>query len=67
MLDGGTETVYTRPIVAGDILTGSHQIAEVTPKQSKALGPILIVSTQSDYRDASGAHVATQRAQAIFY
>lgn len=67
VLDGGTETTYTRPLVAGDVLTASHQITDLTPKQSKALGGILIVSTQSDYRDAGGELVATQRSQVIFY
>ncbi|WP_153505606.1 FAS1-like dehydratase domain-containing protein [Cumulibacter manganitolerans] len=67
VLDGGTETVYDRPLLAGDVLTATHQIADATPKQSKALGPMLVVSTQSDYRDADGRHVATQRSQVIFY
>lgn len=67
VLDGGTETIYNRPIVAGDVLTATHQISDLTPKQSKALGGILIVSTTSDLHDASGELVATQRSQVIFY
>ena len=67
VLDGGTETTYRRPLVAGDILTGSHQISDLTPKQSKAIGGMLVVTTDSEYRDASGEVVATQRSQVIFY
>lgn len=67
VLDGGTETTYERPLVAGDVLTASHTISELTPKQSKSLGAMLIVTTDSDYRDASGAKVAHQRSQVIFY
>lgn len=67
VLDGGTETTYARPVIAGDVLTASHQISDLTPKQSKALGGILIVSTTSELHDESGELVATQKSQVIFY
>lgn len=67
VLDGGTQTTYTRPLVAGDVLTATHQISELTPKQSKSLGAILVVTSRSDYRDAAGELVATQQSQVIFY
>ncbi|WP_106847798.1 MaoC family dehydratase N-terminal domain-containing protein [Blastococcus sp. Marseille-P5729] len=68
VLDGGTETTYVRPVVAGDVLTATHQISDLTPKQSKALGGgILIVSTTSELHDETGELVATQRSQVIFY
>lgn len=67
VLDGGTQTTYARPLVAGDVLTATHQISDLTPKQSKSLGAILLVSTRSDYRDTTGELVATQQSQVIFY
>jgi hypothetical protein len=67
VLDGGTETTYERPLVAGDVLTATHVISELTPKQSRTLGAMLIVTTDSEYRDASGVTVAHQRSQVIFY
>lgn len=67
VLDGGTQTTYTRPLVAGDVLIGTHQISDLTPKQSRSLGAMLVVTSQSDYRDASGELVATQQSQVIFY
>ncbi|MGH9246122.1 MAG: FAS1-like dehydratase domain-containing protein [Acidimicrobiales bacterium] len=67
VLDGGTETVYERSVVAGDVLTGSSAIANLEVKESAALGAMLIVTTESTYRDRHGAVVARQRSQAIFY
>lgn len=68
LLDGGTETTYERPIVAGDVLTVTSKLSELATRESKGLGVMLITTTESTYRDASdGSLVATQRAQAIFY
>ncbi len=68
LLDGGTETVYERQIVAGDVLTVTSRLSALTTRASKGLGVMLISTSETEARDASdGSLVATQRAQAIFY
>jgi acyl dehydratase len=68
LLDGGTETIYERPIVAGDVLSVTSAVTNLETKQSKGLGVMLISTTEMTCRDAkSGDVVARQRAQAIFY
>jgi acyl dehydratase len=67
LLDGGTETVYERPLVAGETLTATTKLVDLETKQSKGLGVMLISTQETTWRDQSGATVATQRAQAIFY
>jgi acyl dehydratase len=67
VLDGGTETIYERPITAGDTLYVSSALADLEVKQSKALGQMLLVTTETVYRDGDGETVVRQRSQAIFY
>jgi hypothetical protein len=68
LLDGGTETIYERPIVAGDVLNVTTKLADLEVKHSRGLGVMLISTTETICRDAhTGDLVARQRAQAIFY
>jgi acyl dehydratase len=68
LLDGGTETVYERPIVAGDVLSVTSKLADLETKTSRALGTMLVTTNETTFRDAgTGEVVARQRAQAIFY
>lgn len=68
LLDGGTETIYERQLFAGDVLSATTKLAELTTRTSNALGVMLITTTETTYRDANTDElVATQRAQAIFY
>jgi MaoC dehydratase-like protein len=67
VLDGGTETVYERPVVVGDTLTATAAITGLEVKQSRALGAMLLVSAETVYRDGDGDVVARQRGQAIYY
>ncbi len=67
LLDGGTETIYERPLVAGETLTATTKLTNLETKESKGLGVMLITTQETTWKDASGAVVATQRAQAIFY
>ena len=45
---------YSRPIVAGDELTGQLRVTRV-----RAMGPGAMVASQTEITDASGAHVVT--------
>lgn len=68
LLDGGTETTYERPIVAGDVLSVTTKLSALDTRSSKGLGVMLISTTETTCRDATdGSLVATQRAQAIYY
>jgi hypothetical protein len=68
LLDGGTETEYLDQICAGDVLVAQSKILDLQVRESKSLGQMLITTTETTYRNKqSGALVARQRAQAIFY
>jgi hypothetical protein len=68
VLDGGTELIYERPLVAGDQLTFTSKVSNLEVKESKGLGKMLIVSSEQTYRDAStGEVVVTLRGQGIYY
>ena len=67
LLDGGTETTYERPLVAGDVLSATSKLVNLETKESKALGVMLVTTQETTWTDGSGAVVARQRAQAIFY
>lgn len=67
LLDGGTTTTYERPLVAGEVLTATSRYVELETKESKGLGVMLITTQETTWKDQSGAVVARQRAQAIFY
>jgi acyl dehydratase len=67
LLDGGTETEYFDTICAGDTLTVVQRLADITVRPSRALGKMLIVTTETTCTNQLGKVVAKQRAQAIFY
>lgn len=68
LLDGGAETVYERPIVAGDELVVTSKLTNLETKTSGSLGVMLIITNEATYKDAKdGAVVARQRSQAIYY
>jgi hypothetical protein len=68
VLDGGTEVVYERPVVAGDRLVMRSKIANLEVKESKSLGQMLIITSETVYRDAdTGEVVYTTTGQGIFY
>jgi len=67
LLDGGTETEYLDTICAGDTLTVVSRLANLDVKESKSLGKMLIITTETDYKNQEDKLVAVQRGQAIFY
>lgn len=67
VLDGGTETEYFEQICAGDTLTGVTRVASLDVRESKAIGKMLIATTEMTYTNQEGRKVAAQRSQVIFY
>ena len=67
VLDGGTETEYFADICAGDTLTVTNQVGDLTTRESKTTGTMLIVTTLTTYTNQDGVVVAKQRGQGLFY
>src|SRR3954447_15971007 len=67
VLDGGTEAIYERPLVAGDVITMVNKVVDVQTKDSRSLGTMVIVSTEASGRAADGELVVRERSQYIFY
>ena len=67
VLDGGTETEYLGSICAGDTLSVTNQVADLTIRESKSIGQMLIVTTLTTVKNQDGDVVATQRGQGLFY
>ncbi len=67
VLDGGTETDYFADICAGDTLSVTSCCADLSIRESKTTGQMLIVTTESTYTNQDGTVVAKQRGQGLFY
>ena len=67
VLDGATETTYERRLYAGDVLTATDRIVSLDVKPSRSLGVMLLMTTESTFRDGDGEVAARQRSQVIFY
>lgn len=67
LLDGGTDIEYMEPICAGDTLTSVNRLSDLTVKESKSLGKMLVISTETTFTNQDQKVVAIQRSQIIFY
>lgn len=67
VLDGGTETEYFADICAGDTLTATSKVSDLTVRESKTTGQMLIVTNETTYVNQDGVVVAKQRGQGLFY
>jgi hypothetical protein len=67
LLDGGTDTDYHADICAGDTLTVSSKVSDLSVREGKSTGTMLIITRETSVVNQSGELVATQRGQAIFY
>ncbi len=67
LLDGGGETEYFEPILAGDELVCVNRLAKLETKDSKALGTMLIQSNVTTFTNQHGQVAAIQHSQAIYY
>ena len=67
VLDGGTEVEYFDEVCAGDTLTGILKVASLEVRESKALGKMLLVTTETSYTNERDDIVAVMSSQVIFY
>jgi acyl dehydratase len=67
VLDGGTETEYFEPICAGDTLVAVTKVLDLKTRESGKLGKMLIVTTETTFKNQDGKRAAAQRSQVIFY
>ena len=67
LLDGGTETEYYGDICAGDTLTVTSQISDLSTRQGRSTGMMLITTQETRVVNQDGELVAKQLGQAIFY
>ena len=67
VLDGGTETEYFADICAGDTLSVTTCCADLSIRESKTTGQMLIVTSESTFTNQNGKIVAKQRGQGLFY
>ena len=65
-LNGGTEIEYLADICAGDVLTATSHIADFV-QTSGSIGTMLITTTKTVYKDASGKVVAVGTGTGIRY
>ncbi len=66
VLNGGTDVEYFQYVCAGDRLTARTKITDLVERQGK-VGPMLVVSTETTFRNELGETVAIQRGGAIRY
>lgn len=66
-LFGAQEWEFLRPLAVGDHVTAQAHIATVEEKTGKTMGPIVVVVTETSYRDRGGAPVAVQRQTGVLY
>jgi len=66
VLNGGTEVEYFEDICAGDVVTSTTKIANLSERQA-SLGPMLIIQSETTYRNQQGKVVAIMRGTALQY
>ena len=66
VLNGGTDIEYFADVCAGDKLMASTKLSDLVEREGK-MGPMLIVSTETLFRNEKGETVAIQRGTAIRY
>ena len=65
-LNGGTEFEYFGDIIAGDVLSATSSISDIA-ERSASLGPMLIVTTRTEFTNARGGLVAVMTGTGIRY
>jgi hypothetical protein len=66
VLNGGTDVEYFDSVCAGDVLTATSKVVDLSERESR-LGPMLISVTESTYRNQDGKVVAVARGTGIQY
>lgn len=67
VLDGGTEAVYERSLLAGETLMARYRLVGLQVKQSRSVGAMLVVTSEITLHDGDGKVAARERSQHIFY
>ena len=66
VLNGGTDIEYMAEVCAGDKLSATTKLTDLTEREGK-IGPMLIVNTETAFSNEKGEIVAIQRGTAIRY
>ncbi len=66
VLNGGTDIEYLADVCAGDKLTATTKLADLSEREGR-MGPMLIVNTETTFKNDNGETVAIQRGTAIRY
>jgi len=66
ILNGGTDIEYFHTVCAGDVLTATSKLADLSEREGR-LGPMLVTVTESTYRNQDGKVVARARGTGIQY
>ncbi|MEE8347634.1 MAG: MaoC family dehydratase N-terminal domain-containing protein, partial [Dehalococcoidia bacterium] len=66
ILNGGTDVEYLDTVCAGDVLTATGKLVDLSERQGR-LGPMLITVTEFTYRNQDGKVVARMRGTGIQY
>lgn len=66
ILNGGTDIEYFDDVCAGDALTATTKITGLTEREGR-VGPMLIIQSETTFRDQNGKVVAIMRGTAIRY
>ncbi|MCH6556559.1 MAG: MaoC family dehydratase N-terminal domain-containing protein [Chloroflexi bacterium] len=66
ILNGGTDIEYFDTVCAGDVLTATSKLADLSEREGR-LGPMLVTVTESTYRNQDGKLVARARGTGIQY
>jgi len=66
ILNGGTDIEYYEPICAGDVLTSTAKIADIS-ERTASIGPMLVIIGETTYKNQEGRVVARFRGTLIQY
>ncbi len=66
ILNGGTDIEYLADVCAGDVLTATTRLADIKEREG-SMGPMLITTTETTFRNQEGKAVAVQRGTLIQY
>ena len=66
VLNGGTDIEYYEPICAGDVLTSTAKIADISERRG-GIGPMLLITAETTYKNQEGRVVARFRGTLIQY
>ena len=66
VLNGGTDIEYLDTVCAGDTLTATSKLVDLSEREGR-LGPMLVTVTETIYRNEAGQTVAVVRGTGIQY